>query len=301
MPRRLSVGDIARDVTMREGGFLRTSEPCGDLYGALAKAQSAFLPIKRTKVNPYYHSKYADLADVIAATQAALSANGLCVIQGAGTDTDARVVYISTRLAHASGQWVEHVVALPGTMRAEKGQPERFDSQSVGAAITYGRRYGRSAILGVASDEDDDGNAAVSGPEGDGASRPAQDARPPLITCPKCGQPGVIRSKFPPKDGGPSGWYCLKCKAQYPFDAIKDRPWDAAEKETAEAELLDANAAPIETPEHVASQVDKAERARQLFDAGGKSTVRDKAAQTKAAKAFVEATKSDEAEARDLF
>ena len=35
------------------------------------------------------------------------------------------------------------------------------DAQAVGSSITYGRRYGLSAILGISVEADDDGNKAI--------------------------------------------------------------------------------------------------------------------------------------------
>lgn len=263
--------------------YLRTSAKCGALYGALAKAQIAFKPIPRTRINPYYHSKYADLADIIAATQDALSAAGLCVIQGSGTDTSLRVCYVTTRLAHESGQWIEQMVTLPATMRGEGGI-ERFDAQSVGAAITYGRRYGRSAILGVASEDDDDANAIVAPPrEGDAQSRPA---RSDYLICPRCGKDAIIKGS--PKYGG--GRVCWKkrdgCGAKW-----TDEEWETEQRSHAEPSVeaqeaaLAADLKPLEPPRGDA-----------------KSSPSDPKAQERAARALAAAvSRRDETEARDLF
>src|SRR4030042_543816 len=57
------------------------SETVGKIAKALSLAQSQFKPIKRESVNPFYKSKYADLAAIIEATKDALTANGLTVTQ----------------------------------------------------------------------------------------------------------------------------------------------------------------------------------------------------------------------------
>lgn len=133
------------------------SASIGKLVEALAKAQAKFDPVLKDSANTAYHSKYADLATVIGATQPHLAAEGLAIIQmphaefGEG---DAKMLTLTTMLAHSSGEWLASDLMLPAMMR------ERFDAQSVGSAITYSRRYGWSAMAGVAQ-EDDDGNKAT--------------------------------------------------------------------------------------------------------------------------------------------
>lgn len=129
------------------------SPSIGKLIEALAKASKSFKPIIKSEVNPFFKSKYADLANVIEATRDSLSDNGLAVLQPPAFDRLTGTVEIVTFLAHSSGEWIKAVLHMP----TSKG-----DAQGVGSAITYGRRYAYSAVLNVASEQDDDANAAVS-------------------------------------------------------------------------------------------------------------------------------------------
>jgi hypothetical protein len=61
-------------------------------------------------------------------------------------------VEIVTFLAHSSGEWIKSVLDMPVV---------KSDPQGVGSAITYGRRYAYSGMVSVASEADDDGNAAT--------------------------------------------------------------------------------------------------------------------------------------------
>jgi hypothetical protein len=136
----------------------KMSASIAELVTALAKAQLDFLPIHKKDTNPAYHAKYSGLSTVIGATQKALAKQGLVVMQMTGSEfgeQDAKMLTITTMLAHSSGQWIATDLTLPAMMR------DRFDSQAVGSAMTYGRRYGLQAILGVAADDDDDGNKAA--------------------------------------------------------------------------------------------------------------------------------------------
>ena len=137
---------------------MEKSESIGKLVEALAKAQAKFSALKKDTENPYYHSKYADLSQVIAATQSALSAEGLVVVQT--PISNERTAGVRTILAHSSGEWIASECLLPAVMTGKDGR-ERFDSQSVGSAITYARRYSYQAVIGVAAETDDDGNLAV--------------------------------------------------------------------------------------------------------------------------------------------
>lgn len=122
------------------------SEKIGELAKALATAQGQFKPIKRESVNPFFKSRYADLSAIIDATREALSKNGLMVSQLVSVNDG---VHVTTLLAHESGEWIRETLLM---------KPKADDPQSIGGAITYGRRYSLGGILGVASEDDDDGN-----------------------------------------------------------------------------------------------------------------------------------------------
>lgn len=131
----------------------------GELAAALAAAQAEITNAVKTSVNPFYKSRYADLATVFDACRAPLAKNGLAVIQTTDGTDGARVEIITT-LAHKSGQWIRGRLV----MRAEKIDAQTKtvvvgDPQTVGKCITYARRYALAAIVGVAP-EDDDGNSA---------------------------------------------------------------------------------------------------------------------------------------------
>jgi len=152
---------------------IKQSEQIGELVTALAVSQTEFKPFQKDKENPYTHSKYADLADVIAATQPSLAKNGLVIVQIPIQNNSEQEAGVYTMLAHKSGQFISTELFLPGTMKGKDGVT-RFDAQSVGGAITYARRYTWQALVGVAAEEDDDGNTAA----GRGEDRSSQSEQP---------------------------------------------------------------------------------------------------------------------------
>jgi ERF superfamily len=137
---------------------LRHSESIGKVVEALAKASSEFKPITKNTTNPYYQQKYADLSALIDATRPALAANGLVVLQTPRVISN-RAVEITSMLAHSSGEFMAFDISFPAWQDTKDGT--RFDAQTIGSAITYGRRYSYQSLLNISAEEDDDGNATV--------------------------------------------------------------------------------------------------------------------------------------------
>lgn len=132
---------------------MNKSESINELATALAKAQGQMEGAKKDSSNPFFKSKYADLAAVVEAVKKPFSDNGLSYIQITDLpEGDGDAVLIETVLMHSSGQWVSGKLRMPVS---------KHDAQGVGSAITYGRRYGLQAMAGVPA-EDDDGNAAAA-------------------------------------------------------------------------------------------------------------------------------------------
>lgn len=130
---------------------MNQSEQLNELAAALSKAQGQIEGAKKDSANPFFKSKYADLASVWEACRKPLTENGLSIIQC--PEESENGIAIETMLLHSSGQWKSSRYSMPVS---------KIDAQAVGSAITYGRRYALAAMVGVAP-EDDDGNAAAKG------------------------------------------------------------------------------------------------------------------------------------------
>ena len=144
---------------------MKQSDTIGKLAEALAKAQGAIKGAVKDSTNPHFKSRYADLASIWDACRAALSANGLAVVQMPEA-ADPGTVALTTTLMHSSGEWVSATV----TARLPQDNP-----QGVGSALTYLRRYALAAAVGVAPDDDDGNAASTPAPNGNG-HKPAQPA-----------------------------------------------------------------------------------------------------------------------------
>lgn len=128
---------------------MKSSEQVAKLAGALSKAQGKFKAASKDAVNPHFKNRYADLASIWDAIREPLSSNGLAIVQGA--ETSGKEALVTTTLIHESGEWVQTSIGIPIT---------KPDAQGVGSAITYGRRYGLTSLVGITQD-DDDGETAV--------------------------------------------------------------------------------------------------------------------------------------------
>ena len=129
---------------------MNKSDTLNELAGALATAQGQIKNAAKDALNPFFKSSYADLASVREAINDVFSRNGLSVTQLLGNNIHG--VTVETVLLHKSGQWLSGIVSVKAS---------KDDAQSLGSAVTYARRYSLSAIAGIASETDDDGESAV--------------------------------------------------------------------------------------------------------------------------------------------
>lgn len=135
-----------------------------NLAKALAKAQGEIRNASKDKLNPAFKgSKYADLASIWDACRGPLSSNGLSVVQFPvpGPYNKDNFVGLRTVLLHESGESIQDTFYMP--------VKDMTNAQAVGSALTYARRYSLAAAVGIAPDDDDDGNgatgrASVAGP-----------------------------------------------------------------------------------------------------------------------------------------
>lgn len=166
---------------------MKQSEHINELAKALAKAQSEFPQIPKTKTarvptksGGEYTYRYADLADIIAITTPILSSNGISIVQG--TDTlDKDTALLETTIIHSSGQYMQSSFPVKLYTRP----------QETGSELTYMRRYTLTAALGIHGDEDEDGKGASDHGEVAGA---ASDRKPIIKSVTHVG-PSITQSK----------------------------------------------------------------------------------------------------------
>lgn len=124
------------------------SESISNIATALTAFQGEVPAIEKDGNNPFFKSKYATLENIIKVIKPLLLKHGLSFSQFPSGEHG-----LTTILMHASGEWIESEVST---------SPKDNTPQALGSALTYMRRYALSAVLGLATESDDDGEATVA-------------------------------------------------------------------------------------------------------------------------------------------
>lgn len=143
---------------------------CSNDITQLAKAmltvQKQLNPATKDATNPYTRSRYATLNAVMDACKTALLDNGIWLTQ-ITVPSEPGTIALLTKLTHAeTGQYQASVTVLP---------LQKPDCQGAGSAITYARRYALTAMLGIVTEDDDDGESAKLPPR---PTRPMPSPQP---------------------------------------------------------------------------------------------------------------------------
>jgi hypothetical protein len=140
-----------------------TQVKVAELAKALASAQKEMKnpPLTKEAVVKYQNKertqwfekryKYTDLATIMDLVRPILAKHGLSVSHVTGIHDGH--FGLTTYLLHSSGESILSFYPLNQTDKA----------QEMGSQITYARRYTTTALLGIASEEDDDGELASQG------------------------------------------------------------------------------------------------------------------------------------------
>lgn len=138
------------------------SDSIGALAAALSKAQADITGALKDSSNPFFKSKYADLASCWDACRKQLAANNLAVIQTIYVHWESGQTMLATTLVHSSGEWIRSDLPVLA---------KDLSPQAQGSGITYARRYALAAIVGLAQIDDDaeaaQGRPFTNDPRGD--------------------------------------------------------------------------------------------------------------------------------------
>ncbi len=150
------------------------SEQIEKLAMALAKAQGEITVAHKETYNGFHKSKYSDLASCWDACRTALSQNELSVVQYPG-NSEPNYLNLITLLLHSSGQWIKGSIRMKlQTRKKDHGWVDSTDPQTYGVTMTYARRYGLMAMVGIAPG-DSDGEPVIQIGNGNSHGEPTKD------------------------------------------------------------------------------------------------------------------------------
>src|SRR5699024_9387888 len=130
----------------------------------------------KTKKGDTYTFDYTDLNGIFDEAKSVFKKNGISILQNAHTEIENNqlIISVETMLLHSSGEWFKS-----NKLKMLANQ----SIQDMGGQITYMKRYSLSAMLGIATEEDDDANGASGNTvEYKGSSAKATDKQLEYVT-----------------------------------------------------------------------------------------------------------------------
>jgi len=118
-----------------------------NIYKKLNEFKKLVSKVKKDSVNPHFKNKYATIESVLETIEEPLSKSGLGFYQVV-KDMNLETIIYDTESDDKLVSSVPLIIS-------------KSDMQQLGSALTYARRYGLVALLGL-EQEDDDGNLAVA-------------------------------------------------------------------------------------------------------------------------------------------
>lgn len=152
------------------------------IVGAICewKAKNSALIVADAKNEVYKRngkaSKYASLSNILETVSKPLAEYGLATWFSSNQSINPDTICVTTYLGHTSGQWLSSTVELSPVPELREFKVKEYVNnkeqikhsdfkfiqtpQAIGSVITYAKRYGLLGLLGLGTDEDDDGNTA---------------------------------------------------------------------------------------------------------------------------------------------
>jgi len=148
-----------------------------NIIKALVAVQKEISNPVNSASNPFFKSKYAPLNEILDLVRPILADNGLFMLQDTGTEIllnenggNDEKLYIQTKIFHTSGECLESDKLVLN--------PDKKGVQGMGGAITYGRRYQLSAMLGITGEDDNDGNGSTKPVQNKAINKSKSKAKP---------------------------------------------------------------------------------------------------------------------------
>ena len=151
---------------------MKTSAGVKQIAVGLLGVQDEIKGMRPDASNPFFKNKYTTLDGILEYIRPILTKAGIIVMQNAHGEGE--YAEVTTTLLHISGEYIQ-----TDTLKV---RPTKNDAQQMGSAITYAKRYQLSALLGISSEIDDDGNKATHGKDKPSNGSGAMGTAPKLLS-----------------------------------------------------------------------------------------------------------------------
>jgi len=146
------------NVIIKEQETSKTSNR--NIYHALIDARKNMPKIIKDSLNPFFNSKYTELADILAPAQEYLFQHGLWLSWKSSIEhldiLEVIITYADT--GETNSTFVPLIGIFEPLETNEKGNKKITVMQRYGSTVTYAARYGACSILAISPAKDEDGN-----------------------------------------------------------------------------------------------------------------------------------------------
>jgi len=129
-------------------------------YKAFAECQAEIPSVIKNRSNDQTRSRYADLAAIERAAMPVITKHGFSVRFSPSKSEIEGCYGVKCTVSHESGYAEEYSADIPADMAGVKGVRNKTLTHAFGSTMSYGRRYLLCMVFNIATNDDDDGNAA---------------------------------------------------------------------------------------------------------------------------------------------
>jgi hypothetical protein len=156
--------DPAVDIVKMERLFemaerVKNREAEAAFNAAMAAAQIELVPVARNQKNKQTNSNYADLAAIAAEAMPIIHKHGFGFITSEFESKKPDHLGVAAEVVHSSGHSKRYEFNVPWDGAGMKDNANKTATHAYGSTLSYGERYAKCKVFGIAT-KDDDGNAA---------------------------------------------------------------------------------------------------------------------------------------------
>lgn len=157
----IGIEGVRELMTMRREEQARLAER--EFSAAMAMAQAELIPVSRNQKNKQTGSNYADLAALAEAAMPIIHAHGFGATTSEFESKKPDHLGVALDVSHRSGHSKHYEFNIPLDGAGIKGNRNMTPTHAYASTLSYGERYAKCKVFGIAT-KDDDGNAAGAKP-----------------------------------------------------------------------------------------------------------------------------------------